>query len=221
LKKPINKDLLIYLKTTNCRFFLIHATILHKRGEKMKKLMVSGYKSAELGIFNPKDPKVTYIKKAIEQRLRRFIEEGLEMVVISGQLGVELWTAEVVIELKKEFPQVKCAVITPFLDQEKKWKESTQEYYYSIINQVDIVTTTSDYPYVSPKQFQNRDQAVMQKTDGLFLVYDEEKEGSPKYLKAKALKYGENHPFSFYEMDFYEIQEVVQEIIEEEQENNA
>ncbi|GAA3327349.1 hypothetical protein GCM10020331_066930 [Ectobacillus funiculus] len=49
-----------------------------------------------------------------------FLEEGLEWVLISGQLGVELWTAEVVFELQMEYPDLKLAVFTPFLEQEEK-----------------------------------------------------------------------------------------------------
>ena len=36
-----------------------------------------------------------------------------------GQLGVEIWAAEVVMELQMEYPHLKYAVITPFLEQEK------------------------------------------------------------------------------------------------------
>lgn len=85
----------------------------------IQSLYVSGYKSHELGIFHAKHPGIQIIKKALENELRRLIHEGLEWVIISGQPGVETWTAEVVIGLKEEFPQFKYSVITPFLDMEK------------------------------------------------------------------------------------------------------
>lgn len=85
----------------------------------IKSLYVSGYRPHELGIFNEKHPGIAMIKKAIENELRALIDDGLEWVVISGQQGVETWTAEVVIQLKKEFPQLKYSIITPFLDIEK------------------------------------------------------------------------------------------------------
>lgn len=40
----------------------------------------------------------------IKKKLIDLIEDGLEWVLISGQLGVELWAAEVVIDLKNQYP---------------------------------------------------------------------------------------------------------------------
>ena len=39
-------------------------------------------------------------KKALRRKLTAFVEDGLEWVIISGQLGVELWAAEVVLKYK-------------------------------------------------------------------------------------------------------------------------
>lgn len=77
-------------------------------------MIITGYKPHELGIFNDKHPGIPIIKKALENRLRNLIDEGLEWVIISGQQGVETWSVEVVLTLKEEFPDLKYAVITPF-----------------------------------------------------------------------------------------------------------
>ena len=65
-----------------------------------KTLYVTGYRSFELGIFQGKDPKITVIKMS-KKELASYIETGVEWILISGNLGVELWTAEVVGELKR------------------------------------------------------------------------------------------------------------------------
>ena len=95
----------------------------------VKRLLVTGYKAHELGIFQDSHPGITIIKKALENQLRQFLEEDLEWIILSGQQGVETWTAELVIELKEEYPHLKYAVITPFLEQEKNWNEQKQEKY--------------------------------------------------------------------------------------------
>ncbi|MCY7915394.1 SLOG family protein, partial [Bacillus haynesii] len=92
----------------------------------MKVLAVTGYKPFELGIFKQDDKALFYIKKALENRMIALLEEGLEWVLISGQLGTELWAAEVAFSLQEEYPDLKVAVITPFLEQEKKWNEKNQ-----------------------------------------------------------------------------------------------
>ena len=79
----------------------------------MKVIAVTGYKPFELGIFKNDHPGVEY-KKALHRKLTNFVEDGLEWVIISGQLGVELWVAEVVFEMQVEYPDLKLAVFTPF-----------------------------------------------------------------------------------------------------------
>lgn len=80
--------------------------IIHLKGADiiLKRLVVTGYKPHELGIFDDKHPGVRFIKKALEKRLVALLDDGLEWVIISGQLGIEAWAAEVVIDLKKNIP---------------------------------------------------------------------------------------------------------------------
>ncbi len=54
------------------------------------------------------------------------MDEGLEWVLIQGQMGIELWTAEVVIELQRTYDSLKFAVITPFQGHTEKWNEHNQ-----------------------------------------------------------------------------------------------
>ncbi|WP_203361935.1 DUF1273 domain-containing protein [Bacillus sp. REN10] len=177
---------------------------------------VTGYKPYEIGVFKQQDPAVDYIKKAIRQQLLQLVDEGLEWVLISGQLGVECWTAEVVFELQEEQRNIKLAVLTPFLDQEKSWKEENRTYYETIISRADFVAAVSKQPYVNPQQFRNKNQLMLQKSEGLLVLYDEEKEGSPQYLYRMAKQWKEQHSYEIWQIGFYDLQLIV----EEEQLNN-
>ena len=53
----------------------------------MTSLLVTGYKSFELGIFKDKDPKVTIIKKAIKRDFKRFLDDGVDWMIFTGNLG--------------------------------------------------------------------------------------------------------------------------------------
>lgn len=181
----------------------------------MKSLYVAGYRPHELGIFNDKHPGIQVIKKAIENELRTFIDEGLEWVIISGQQGVETWTAEVVLELKHTFPQLKYSIITPFLDIEKNWNEQKKEKFYYIQSQADFVTSVTKRPYEAPWQFIEKDKFIIQNTDGLLLIYDEDHEGSPKYVKLLAEKYMEKYEYLLRIITSYDLQ-----VIAEEMQNN-
>lgn len=183
----------------------------------MKVIAVTGYKPFELGIFKNDHPGVRCIKKALHRKLTTFVEDGLEWVIISGQLGVELWAAEVVFEIQVEYPVLKLAVFTPFLEQEENWKEDNREYYEFILSQADHVDSITKRKYESPEQFKLKNQFFIEKSDALLAVYDEEKPGSPKYIVETAKKKGEIENYHSYFILFSELQD----IIEEEQWNNA
>ncbi|HIY58835.1 MAG TPA: DUF1273 family protein, partial [Candidatus Tetragenococcus pullicola] len=53
----------------------------------LKTLFISGYRTSELGVFTEKDPKIQIIKKVIKMSLKTYLEEGLEWVIIGGNLG--------------------------------------------------------------------------------------------------------------------------------------
>ncbi|WP_096202281.1 DUF1273 domain-containing protein [Bacillus sp. FJAT-45350] len=177
----------------------------------MKVVAVSGYKGHELGIFNQKHEGIRYIKKAIRQRIISLIDEGLEWVIISGQLGVELWAAETVYDLQTDYPNLKVAVLTPFLNQEKNWNEETQEYYQHILGQADFVESISKKEYENPTQLRMKNEYIIQKSDGLLLLYDEEKEGSPLFYLKPAKKRQAQENYIIVMITPYDLELIVEE----------
>jgi uncharacterized phage-like protein YoqJ len=176
-----------------------------------KVLAISGYKPLELGIFKNDHPSVLFIKAAIKKALIPMMEEGLEWVLISGQLGVELWAAEVIFDLKSEYPEIKLAVITPFLDQEASWSENNTEWYRSILAKADFIDSVTKKGYEKPWQFRLKNNFFIEKSDSLLLLYDHEKEGSPRYIYEMALQYQNNHPYPIQLITFYDLQVIVEE----------
>lgn len=155
----------------------------------IKNLLITGYRAQELGIFNQKHAGIPFIKQAIMNRLIPLLDQGLEWVITPGQYGVDLWACEVAIALKSQYPDLKCAIITAFSNQEGKWSEEKQEYYHKIISQLDYVGAVSKEEYMGSWQFTARDDLLLRKTDGILVLYDEENgAASPRYIKERAMK---------------------------------
>lgn len=161
----------------------------------MKRLVVTGYKQHELGIFDDKHPGIKFIKKALESRFVELIDEGLEWIIISGQLGVEMWAAEVVINLKETYPLLKLAIITPFKEQEKNWNETNKGKFQNISSKADYTVSLTSIPYEAPWQFIEKDKFLMRNSDGMLIVYDEENEGSPRFIKKSADRFAEKSDY--------------------------
>lgn len=178
----------------------------------LKRILITGYKASELGIFSLKHPGISIIKKAIQKRLTPLIEEGLEWVVVSGGWGVELWAAEAVLDLRAStYPELKLAVITPFLEQEEKWSDDKKNSYTSVITRANYVNSITKTKYEGPWQFKERDKFLLRNSDGILLVYDEDTEGSPKFMKLQAAQIAAQHDYPIITINAGDLQNVAED----------
>lgn len=152
---------------------------------KMKVLAVTGYKPMELNLFKPDDKRIEFIKAAIEKRLIGFIEEGMEWVLISGQMGVELWTGEVVLDLKEDY-DVKLAVVPPFENQESRWPEAIQQVYQELTMMADFYQPLYQGNYKGGYQFKAKNKWLVAKSDGCLILLDDENPGSNGFFYEEA-----------------------------------
>lgn len=177
----------------------------------MKNLYISGYRSYEMNVFSSTDPKVQFIKNCLKKVIIRYIENGLEWVLISGQMGAEIWAAEAVFDLKEDYPELKLAVLFPFEGFGENWNETNQQVLQNLKNKADFVEYTSHRPYQSPKQLKGNQAFLMEHTQGAILLYDTEFEGKPKYLYRMIQEKQETSEYGLELITFDELQESVQE----------
>ncbi|HHU19479.1 MAG TPA: DUF1273 domain-containing protein [Bacilli bacterium] len=180
-----------------------------------KTMAVTGYKSYELNIRSAKDERLPYIKHALKQRLIRFIENGGEWILTSGQLGIELWTCEIVDELKGEYP-IKYAIIPPFNNQEKRWSEQDQELYHRLIPEADYYALLYKDDYKGPYQFTAKDSWLIEKSDCCLMLVDDQFPGSVKYFMERAINYSERNNYPIYYITPFDLNDMIREL----QENN-
>lgn len=178
----------------------------------VKTAYVTGYKSYELNIFKDDAPEVKYLQLFLKNKLQNLVEEGLEWVLIQGQLGIEMWTAEVVLDLQQEYPELKLGVITPFQNHTERWNEQNQLKYQQIIEKADFHDSVHHAPYEAPFQFKQTDQFILDHTDMTVLIYDEEQEASPKFFKRMLVDFAEQTNYTYDVVTFDEINTFISDI---------
>lgn len=171
-------------------------------------LTVSGYHPLELNLYKPTDRRIIFLKKTIEKRLRSLIEEGFQWILISGQIGVELWAGEITLQLKNEY-DVKLSVCPPFQNQHERWPEYYQHLFERIMLEADFFQCIYEDSYKGPYQFRAKNQFLVEKSDACLILMDEEHPGSTKYLYDVAQK-RKNYPI--YLITPFDVEEIVQEI---------
>jgi uncharacterized phage-like protein YoqJ len=175
---------------------------------KLKRVLITGYKATELGIFSLKHPGIEIIKKALKKQLTALMDEGLEWVIVSGQWGIEIWAAEAVLELREEYKHLRLAIITPFLEQEENWKEDKKKLYQTILAKANYVNSVTKSKYSGPWQFKEKNTFLLRNSDGMILVYDEENEGSPRFIREQALRQGLSRNYPIYTINALDLQSI-------------
>jgi len=179
----------------------------------IKSLTITGYKPHELNIFSERDEKIKVIKESLRRKLEYLLDQGLEWVIISGQQGVETWAFDVVQDLKEQH-DLKLALIPPFLDQEKIWKEDKQEKYEEMTVLADFYEPLIKRPYEGPKQYFIKNKWLIGKTDACLIIYEEEFGGSPKYFYDLARKRQQLSNYEIIHINAYDLEDIARELTE-------
>ena len=98
----------------------------------------TGHRPEKLNV--PEEIVIEKLKGAIEDAF----SDGFTDYITGMSRGVDLWAAEAVLELKKEFSHVKLICAVPFDGFENSWEMEWQERYRRILISADEVYYISD-----------------------------------------------------------------------------
>lgn len=96
------------------------------------------------------------VKKRIKQVLIEAIEQGYRYFGDGGALGFDLLAAQTVLELKREYPEIKLILVLPCQDQKRGWAQADIEEYERIKAAADKLVFTSKEYYSGCMHKRNR-----------------------------------------------------------------
>ena len=96
------------------------------------------------------------LKKKLRRTIISSIEEGYRFFGAGGALGFDTLAAKTVLDLKKDYPDIKLILVLPCLNQTRGWKEKDIETYENIKSQADKVVYTSEQYFRGCMQKRNR-----------------------------------------------------------------
>lgn len=83
------------------------------------------------------------LKEVLASQISELADQGVTDFLSGMALGVDLWCAQIVLDLKKKNPALKLHCILPCEGQERKWTASSQALYRSILERADEVVYVS------------------------------------------------------------------------------
>jgi uncharacterized phage-like protein YoqJ len=84
----------------------------------------------------------------LRETIERFIEKrGITTFITGMAIGIDMWSAQIVLKLRKTNPNLKLVCAIPCDKQYIKWSEEDQKTYHKILKEADYVYYVSDEPY--------------------------------------------------------------------------
>lgn len=83
------------------------------------------------------------LKQVLAGQMKALADRGVTDFFSGMAQGVDLWAAQIALDLKKDRPAVRLRCVLPCEGQESKWPAPAQERYRSLLGQADEVSYVS------------------------------------------------------------------------------
>lgn len=111
-----------------------------------------------------------YIKSELKKAIRQAISDGFTVFISGMARGVDLWAAQLILELREENSKIKLICTSPYESFEKRWPEAWQTLYASVLKQADHVQFIGNG--YSPDIFQRRNEWMVNHSALVIAVYN-------------------------------------------------
>ena len=130
-----------------------------------------------------------HVKKWLEERIRQAIADGYTDFITGMQRGVDLWAAEILLDLKKEGHAIRIIAACAFKGMEDRWEMQWKARYNRILKAADEINVIGKYP--GREAFFARDEWMVDHASRLIAVFTGAPGGTKKtvdYAKKKGLE---------------------------------
>lgn len=130
----------------------------------------TGHRPSKLKGYKAEDNKELLWR--IRDEIVNHIENKNVDTFINGcALGIDLWSAKIILKLKETYPHIKLISAVPCLGQNNMWSDSDKNLWREVVNNSDKTVLTSEEDY-KPYLMQVRNVWMCDNSDFVIAVYD-------------------------------------------------
>ena len=143
-----------------------------RRGKpSYKRCAFTGYRPQKMPFgFNEADPRCVEFKTRLRDAIEGLIGKGYAHFISGGAMGMDMFAAEAVMDLKEDYPWIILEMVSPFDGQAAKWSPEYQQRHARLFAAADMVTTIS-HSYTKACLFL-RNRYMVDNADLLLAAYD-------------------------------------------------
>lgn len=101
--------------------------------KRLKRCCFTGHRPEKLNMMEFR------VKMLLKAEIKRAISDGYVTFISGMARGIDMWSAEIVLNLKKKNPDLHLICALPHRDFESRWGLEEQRKYREILEQADLV----------------------------------------------------------------------------------
>ena len=119
------------------------------------------------------------LKLLMASQTQLLIENGVSTFFTGMALGVDIWGAEMILEFKKQRPDLQLIAVLPCETQANKWSVEQRERYFDTLAECDdVITLNARY---TPQCMQERNRYMVDHANYILAVYNGSGKGGTAY----------------------------------------
>ena len=148
-----------------------------------KKCAFTGHRPQHLPFgFNEADNRCNKLKQVLKEKIIYLIENKNVSYFISGMaIGVDMYSAEIVLDLKEKYPNITLECAIPCETQSYKWPKNLKSRYITILEKCDKKTLIQKH--YSYDCMNKRNQYIVYQSDFIIAVWNGKPSGTGKTIK--------------------------------------
>ena len=96
--------------------------VRRKPALNMHRCAFTGYRPQKMPFgFNESDPRCIDFKRRVKETIQTLYDMGYRHFISGGALGMDMFAAEAVLELRAQHPDMILEMVSPFDDQAARW----------------------------------------------------------------------------------------------------
>lgn len=145
--------------------------------QKPFSVCISGHRPEKL----PKGVPLRMIQSLLYSEISKAVAEGAETFYCGMARGVDLWAADIILHLRKQYPQVKLICVLPFRDRIRHLRGDVRYHVMTVLNAADEVVALSEQYYRGC--YRDRNAYMVQHSQWLIAVIGDRQSGTGQTVR--------------------------------------
>lgn len=142
-----------------------------------KTMCFTGHRPSKLFGYDYKiDGNRVMLLKLRELIIELIENRGVDTFISGMAIGVDMWSARIVLKLKEKYPHIKLVCAIPCIEQYSRWSKADIETYMYILKCADFIHYVSEEAYTNWCMV-TRDKWMVDFSKYVIAVWDEGEDG--------------------------------------------